>query len=365
MTKTATINQLSVSGFRSIKELDRLELKPLNLLLGPNGSGKSNLIEVFSLISQLGSGRLQRYVAEKGGAETLLHFGHQITPKIKIKVDFPPNTYTCVLAPDEEDNLYFETEEDTFHNPKIYQNPYGEGLGGGHRESHLNHEIWSTNVSRKIVERMRGWKIFHFHDTSPSAPLRKPSSVEDNLSLHENGANLASVLYRLRDSDRAKYSQLREIVKFAAPFLDDFVLKPQGSRDETISLRWKHVDSARTFGVGTLSDGTLRFIALATLLNQADQPDVIIMDEPELGLHPAAIGLLSEMMISTSKERQIIVATQSVTLVDQFSADSIIVADRENNASVFRRLEVDALSAWLEEYGVGELWLKNILGGRP
>jgi predicted ATPase len=366
MTRKGQITRLTVEGFRSIKAVRELEFGPLNLLIGANGAGKSNLIELFNLISVLTRGRLQRYVAEKGGAENLLHFGQRITPQIKIEVEFAPNSYSCVLAPDDEDALYFEAEECTFWGKKKdHPRPYSNNLGGGHRESHLSHEVWSTPVSRTVVEKMKAWTVFHFHDTSSSSPMRKPARLDDNLALHDDGGNLAAILYDLQESDRVRYQQIRDVVRFAAPFFDDFVLKPGKERNDMVALRWRHIDSQRVFGVNDLSDGTLRFITLAVLLNQGDPPDVMILDEPELGLHPAAIGLLADTMKSAATHQQIIVATQSVTLIDQFGAEEIVVAERDGNASQFRRLERNDLRDWLQDYGIGELWLKNVLGGRP
>ena len=134
---------------------------------------------------------------------------------------------------------------------------------------------------------------------------------------------------------------------------------------EKIRLEWEEHGSDTFFDTSALSDGTLRFICLATLLLQPNLPSVVLIDEPELGLHPAAIHVLAGMLQSASTRTQLLVATQSVTLVNQFELDEVWVVDRKEGESHFNHLKEADMSVWLEDYGLGELWEKNILGGRP
>lgn len=134
-----------------------------------------------------------------------------------------------------------------------------------------------------------------------------------------------------------------------------------------IALRWREAGHDEDFNCHQLSDGSLRFIALATLLLQPESnlPAIVIIDEPELGLHPYAITLLASMIHHASQYRQVIVATQSPALLDHFQPDDVIVVERPGRETEFKRLEPAALAEWLEEYTLSELWDKNVFGGRP
>ena len=117
----------------------------------------------------------------------------------------------------------------------------------------------------------------------------------------------------------------------------------------------------------TISDGTLRCIALFTALGQPVEslPAFLSIDEPELGLHPAALGILASLVRSTSTHAQILLATQSPALLDLFDPQDVVVAERAQGATTFRRLDPDQLAGWLEDYSLSELYDKNVLGGRP
>ena len=158
---------------------------------------------------------------------------------------------------------------------------------------------------------------------------------------------------------------IEETVKLIAPYFDRFVLEPDALNEERIRLEWMEVGSDKMFNANHLSDGTLRMICLTTLLLQPNPPDTIIIDEPELGLHPYAITVLASLMKSFATAKQLIVSTQSVTLINHFEADDIIVTDKKDGASVLRRLDERELEAWKDDYSLGEIWEKNIIGGRP
>jgi predicted ATPase len=157
-------------------------------------------------------------------------------------------------------------------------------------------------------------------------------------------------------------------VRLAAPFFDDFKLRPVPTNPELIQLEWSQTDSDYPFRASQLSDGTLRFICLATALLQPSPPPTMLFDEPELGLHPYALTLLATLFQQPSKGvggGQIIVSTQSASLLNEFAPEDVIVVERVEGQSTFRRLDPADLSEWLQEYALGELWQKNVLGGRP
>ncbi len=186
---------------------------------------------------------------------------------------------------------------------------------------------------------------------------------DDDDYLRFDAANIAPFLYDLKKKEQDVYQQIVDTIRLVAPFFDDFILKP--NENEKVRLRWKQKGSDYPLKPHHLSDGTLRFICLTTVLLQPRPPSTIIIDEPELGLHPYAIVILAELIQATSRKTQVIVSTQSPALVDCFEPEDIIVVNRKNGASVFERLNKHELSSWLEDYSLGDLWRKNIITGVP
>ncbi|HTW35410.1 MAG TPA: AAA family ATPase, partial [Rhizomicrobium sp.] len=182
-----------------------------------------------------------------------------------------------------------------------------------------------------------------------------------------DGSNLAAFLFMLRNAHPQSYALIRGAVQRVAPFFDDFILAPDPQNTETIRLAWKHKASDQYFGASALSDGSLRFIVLATLFLQPERfrPSVILVDEPELGLHPYAVTLLAAMVKQAAVETQVILSTQSGLLLDNFEPDDVLVAERMEGGTHLTRLEPPKLASWLEDYSLGQLWEKNELGGRP
>ena len=175
---------------------------------------------------------------------------------------------------------------------------------------------------------------------------------------------MAAFLYKIKDTNPKHFKIIEFTIRSVAPFFERFDLKPDSKNPEMIFLNWLEKGSDDYFNAHNFSDGTLRFIALSTLLLQPVLPKTIILDEPELGLHPFAIAKLAGMIKKASTNSQIILSTQSVNLVDHFSANDIIVVNREDNQTVFKRQSEESLKSWLEEYSIGELWEKNVIGGR-
>jgi predicted ATPase len=365
------LKRIHIEGFKSIKSLgdQGLELTRLNVVIGPNGAGKSNLIAAFKLLGLMLDGRLQEYVGKQGGAARVLHHGPKVSSKIKMQFDFDRNGYSFSLSPTVDDRFTFSSEQTHFQgdlNPEI-----ASSIGAGHSESKLPAVVkWrlpKKGIPAYVMEGISNWIVFHFHDTSDLAPPKQTQSTSDNRSLRADAGNLASFLFRLQSTDQKSYGRIVESIRQIAPFFDDFRLAPMATRPSDIKLEWRQKGSDAYFDGASLSDGTLRFICLATLLLQPRSlmPSLILIDEPELGLHPAALTHLAELIHAASKQQQILLATQSPTLLDHFQAKDIIVAEQHEGASVFKRLDIDALSSWIEEYALGELWLKNELGGRP
>lgn len=364
------LDQITIRGFKSIASLEGLRLGPINVLIGSNGSGKSNFVGVFSFLHAIREGRLRQYVTAAGGAEKVLHFSSKNTEKIYFQLSFQNrlNEYALTLAPTADDGLFPSEELVYYWQKDLYSEPYIESLSP--REQGREAGISSATlqkVPRWVRDRLGRWRVYHFHDTSASSPMRKTAAIHDNQVLRADGANLAAFLYLLREKQPSHYELILKTIRRAAPFLDDFQLEPLRRNPDDIKLEWRHKSSDQYFDASSLSDGTLRFIVLTTLFLQPVEyrPSVILVDEPELGLHPYAIGLLASLIRQASVDTQVIVSTQSPQLLDHFDPKEVLVADRINGRTEISHLDAEELAAWLEEYSLGQLWEKNELGGRP
>ncbi len=362
------LDSITIKGFKSIASIEGLELRPINVLIGANGSGKSNFIEVFSFLHAIRDGRLQDYVARAGGAERLLHFGSKVTQELALHVSFEggKNQYRIGLVPTATDQLAPRGEEVGFWAKPQFPRPFWESLGSLGSEAGISRTDL-RGTGRYVRSNLDRWRLYHFHDTSASSPMKKTTELNDNRYLRPDGSNLAAFLYYLRTKHEISYDLIRRTVQRVAPFFDDFLLEPQKLNPTKILLEWRHKGSDAYFDASSFSDGTLRFIALTTLLLQPRdyRPSVILVDEPELGLHPSAIAMLASLMKQAAHETQVIVSTQSALLLDHFKPEDVLVADRVEGGTQLRRLDPAELSNWLDRYSLGQLWEKNELGGRP
>lgn len=366
---TPALDYITIKGFKSIASVEKLVLSPINIIIGPNGSGKSNFIGVFSFLHAIREGRLNDYVRKANGAEQLLHFGSKMTGEIKIFVSFREevNQYELILKPTADDSLYPANELAYYWN-KRNPTPYHESLSA--RDNGKEAGISDPKVIKTagwVRTRLGSWRLYHVHDTSDSSPMRKTAQLNDNIFLRPDGSNLPAFLYLLQQKHQTSYSLIRHTVQRVAPFFDDFQLNPDPLNEDAIRLAWKHKNSDKYFGATSLSDGTLRFITLATLFLQPEKflPSVILVDEPELGLHPTAITMLASLVKQASVKTQVIFSTQSPFLLDHFQPEDVLVADRVDGATQFTRLDSANLTNWLDDYSLGQLWEKNELGGRP
>jgi len=371
-----TIKRLTIEGFKSIRKLEAFELRSLNVLIGANGAGKSNFVDFFRLLRELIDQRLQTFVNTTGGADAYLYLGPKVTSQIAAKLRFGNNGYEITFVPTSDNRLIFAEESVVFFGGQIVSESR-RSLGSGHAEAKLKDRKDEAGATAKhgvpyyVFKAVSSWVVYHFHDTSATAGVRRQGSINDNEVLRPSAENLAAFLYRISQTDPTCYAKIRDVVRLAAPFFNDFKLRPVPTNPELIQLEWLQKDSDYPFRASQLSDGTLRFICLATALLQPLLPPTVLFDEPELGLHPYALTLLANLFQQAAEQyrtyvsRQVIVSTQSAQLLNEFSPEDVIVVERTRGESVFRRLESPQLSDWLEEYTLGELWQKNVLGGGP
>lgn len=364
------LQEVTIRGYKSIA-FDTpvtLKLDDVNILLGANGSGKSNIISFFRMLSYMMSKSFGKYVETAGTSNALLHYGAKRTPTMSGELLFADakstDTYSFSLANAAPDRLIITEEHIAWHRQGEPQ-PYEITLEPNFKESALADS--DDIVAKSIYQMLASCKVYQFHDTSAEGPLRQSCPIETSNYLQSHGNNLPSFLLFLRDNYHESYKRITSYIRDVVPQFQDFYLEPSG---KTISLRW--MDTSATdyrFNAHQFSDGSIRFIALATLLLQPEgtMPRVIILDEPELGLHPYAITQLAEMIKDASIHAQIIIATQSKDLVDHFDIDNISIVEMNSDtlSTSATHLSEDEYHRWLEQYTVSELWDKNIIGGRP
>lgn len=348
---------IEIKGYKSIKDA-KIELRPINILIGANGSGKTNFLSFFEFLNNLYERKLTEYIALNGGEEKFLHHGSKMTEDIKCTLSFHnyTNGYFFWLEKGIE-NLIVKQES------LLYQNQ-PENITLFEREANIK---TSNNFRAKyILGYLEGLKKYHFHDTGKNSPFNKLSNIpNDTYFLYEKGDNIAAFLYQIQKEHPIVYNRIIKIIQSIAPYFSDFFFRP--NTEGYLRLQWQDKYSSNVYGATDLSDGTIRFIALTTLFLQPNLPQTLVIDEPELGLHPFAISKLAGMIKSiAAKGTQVIVATQSTDLLSYFEPDDIIAVDQHDGASVFNRLKQDELEVWLEDYSLGDLWKRNIITeGQP
>ena len=367
---SSKIERLTIKGFKSIREIVDFPLGDVNIVVGANGAGKSNFVQIFRMVRAMIRKDFQNFIASHGGAAAFLHNGLKETKAIKAEFNFGRNSYCFTLTPT-ADEAFAISEYRQFENHGWHC--FGLGL----KESRLTDEkddvspIFETTpgIGHYVYDAISKWVVYHFHDSSDSSPMRRSEIVEDCAYLREDAANIAPFIKSLREDGPEGVRSYREIVdavRLVMPFFDDFSLTPvKFGPAQKVKLTWKQKGTDYPFQPYHLSDGAIRFICLATALLQPKPPSTIIIDEPELGLHPQAIAILADLIKAAASRTQVIVATQSPLLVDQFAVRDIIVAKRRDGATVFERLDERDYSAWLDDFSLGELWTRNIIEGGP
>jgi predicted ATPase len=381
-----TIKRLTIEGFKSIRKLEDFELRPLNVLIGANGAGKSNFVEFFGRMRELAQQRLWEAIRTTGGVDAYLYLGPKVTKQIAGSIYFAGGYgYEFNMLPTLQGGFVFGDETIIFADETVgltnSATPNGPpartvSLGKGYLEAKLKdrykEDFGWNNSARKdvpawILNGLSNMTVYHFHDTSLTAGVRRQTAINQNGYFYPDGSNLAAFLYRILFENPASYERIRDVVRLAAPFFDDFQLRKNPLVHDMIQLEWRQKNSDYPLLSSQLSDGTLRFICLATALLQPSPPATMVFDEPELGLHPYALTLLASLfdVASSRTSQQVIVSTQSAQLVNEFEPEDVVVVERTEGESIFTRLDSKQLSGWLEDYSLGELWQKNVVGGGP
>jgi predicted ATPase len=373
----SSLDRITIEGFKSIRSLRDFKLDKLNLLVGANGAGKSNLVEFFRLLRAMSEEGLASFVVRHGKADTFLFSGPKATDAIDAHLAFEECEYRFTLRPTVTGELIVDSEaiRDSRDRVDIYTGTPGWlAMSSASTESGL--KSWKYRAmspddarygsERLVYESVSRWSPYHFNDTTHTAPMRRVQDLRDFRELRPDAGNIAAFLHHVRAADPIRYQDIRYHIQLVAPFFDDFLLEPEKSGpDEQIRLEWRQKGTSKPLQPHQFSDGIIRFICLATALLQPDPPPTIVIDEPELGLHPFALGVLASLLRQASAQTQIIVSTQSATLLDTFEPEEVIIVDRFEGASRFRRLQPEPLQAWLENYTLGQLWQKNVIEAGP
>jgi predicted ATPase len=369
MAIAVPLRQIKVSGLTSLRDAELDLSSPVTLLVGPNGAGKSNVVDAFEMLGRVVDQQLNDQLLRRGGFAAVLHRPNDpaLTPEaVEIEVWGQwqaeiSNGYRVRIEAAADDTAVVQ-ETTLFQNRSNHPERPKETNLGTARESRLKAYAADEAKAAYVLHVVTGCRVFHFDDTSADAPPKRRIDPADNITLAPDGHNIAAVLLRLRDEDRSRYQRIVRTVRTVAPYFEDFVLELEQS---SIRLRWRERGLDAVFSADNLSDGTLRFICLAVLLLQDSAPGTMVLDEPELGLHPFAIYQLAALLRRAAKDRRVVAATQSFTLLEQFGVEEIAIVERTTSGTRMQRPDPDKLRQWLSEYSVGELWEKNLLGGRP
>ncbi len=372
------LKRIEVEGFKSIGRRQFIEFGDVTVLLGANGAGKSNLVSFFKMLNYMTTEGLQQYIGRNGQASAILHFGPAKTKHIEFQIDFTENewedTYKASLAFGMPDSIFVSGEQVIAHQ-RGHHKPFNYYLpSNGRPESALREIISGNGTKARICQVIKNLlvkcRVFQFHDTSEASRLRNSCYIEDAEFLKHDAGNLPAFLYGMQKNNPKYYQRIVEHIKIMVPQFQDFRLSPNVLNKQNILLNWiGERGEEYLFGPHQLSDGSLRYMALTALLLQPKDtlPNVIILDEPELGLHPAAIASLAGMISVAKRNCQVVLATQSPELVNQFSVEDIVVVDYDKSvhSTSFVHLDAQKLNAWMEDYSIAELWNKNVIGGRP
>ena len=362
------IESIHIKGFRSLADVKLDNIPNPMVLLGGNGAGKSNVLRFFELLRETYQYRLSRFVAHGGGADDQLFGGEKETRQIHAAVRFHTglgiNDLSFMLSSDGRDRLDMENEE--FHfKPCDGRGAYDYGPGRAGPESgfcEVTHSPKGDPRAKAAIHFLRDCSTYQFNDTSRAAPIKKRWDVEDRHRLLEHGGNLGPILLRLREHHLSKYELIGRYIRLVLPEFGEFQLDEEYGK--TI-LGWRSKTTGQTLGAHLTSDGSLRCFCLLTLLNLPDEmlPRIVLLDEPELGLHPAAIAPISHMVKSLARRRQVIVATQSPHFVDAFGLEEMVVLELREGRTAATKTDPTRFGRLLKNYSTGELWWKGVLGG--
>jgi len=343
------LKKVTIRNFKSIKDAE-IDLQNINILIGANGAGKSNFIAFFDMVGALLNGDFAGFVQRQGGYEHLSYNGNETDQIIEGTLDFDDaDTFHFNVNP--TDNKFLIRDADYNYNSQWLKD----------YDASSKNTSECCQQSEYIKNCTRYFTAYHFNDSRSLSKMCSGCSVSDNEVLRRDGSNLAACLFRLQQERQRDFLYLESVIHSVVPDFKQFKFVENASDERTVSLKWEQTGTDTCFNGAYLSDGTLRFIALTTLLLQPIENATIIIDEPELGLHPNAINKLAAMVQRAALKNQVIVATQSVSLINRFQSEDIIFTDK-GNSTTLKRVANDDIKGWMADYSLGEIWEKGIIG---
>lgn len=369
------INKIRIQGWKSIKDTE-IELDNINILIGANGAGKSSFLSIFELLrvitnddQKTNDNNLKYYIEKNGGANAIVHYGTKTTSDVFINIQSGNKNYPFGLLSVNDDRLIVKSWQNSLSQYELEDRNTTYNKTNNIRETktllngNINNKYSDEENYQNAVSLLKNTIVYHFNDTGDTSPLKRTCDIDENRYLFPDGANLAAIIYKIKNEHPAEYRKIINAVKLILPTFKDFIFN---ITKDSVKLRWQDkYNLDYTFPLSALSDGTLRFIALSVLLNQPEPQKLIIIDEPELGLHPEAVTILSEMIKLASVKSQIIISTQSVDLINCFEPKDILITENKNGETQIKRQNPDELKEWLKDYTLGDIWLKNLIGGNP
>jgi predicted ATPase len=372
-------SRLEVRGYRQLRNVQLL-LNPFNVLIGANGIGKSSILEVMSLLAASADGRLDHTMSQVGGISSILTQDGSATG-IDLLLERPPapeRPLTYALRLLAQGTEYIISSESLSRDINIYVDGSGGQIRYLDKNKGLTAQNWDykpqetalSQVPKMFTEAEEfrhllasATEIYHTLDVSFRAPIRTTQSLRPADTPGKNGEALLSCLYALREDESDRYEAVMDALRVAFPTFEKLDLPTVATGQ--VTLCWKDRNFTNPLYPHELSEGTLRFLWLVTLLQSPGLPKVTLIDEPEVSLHPEMLQLLTELMREASSRTQLIVATHSDRFVRFLKPEELIVCDldEEGGTSVKRADELD-LDKWLADYALDELWSMGRLGGR-
>lgn len=382
-----SFERITIEGYRRLfnVQIDMRD-RPLTVMIGANGVGKTSLLEIFSLLAASANAQLANKISELGGLPDIVTRDRANSIAISLSMSVPGYapldyqlevalkgfTYEIALETLTQQNnrhaleplkyiesrgldvIYFNTEDRALLRPNWDHNPL---------ETSLAQVPKMYQEPEKLRKRLASCTFYGALNVAPKSPVRLPQSMRPASLPGANGEDLVSCLYYLRETDPERFEIIEDTLTAAFPDFERLGFPPVAAG--TITMTWKDKNFSKPIYMHQLSEGTLRFIWLITLLQSPGLTAVTLIDEPEVSLHPELLRLLADMMREASQKTQLIVATHSDRLIRFLKPEEVLVCDAEDGLTTMRWGDSFNLEHWLEEYSLDQVWAMNLMGGRP
>lgn len=360
-----SVNEVTIQGFRSLREVSKLKLTRLSVLAGLNGTGKSNVLRFFELLSEFQSRKTQHCLRQRTFENDKIFNRINDTVCLIQSIIFIKSAeghydYRFTLKQDHSNAP--QLLEEAYRHVDTLQSQTAEWKMPPVLASGSLPQECSDSAVRTIRHLFRHCFLYWFPGALDSATIYQRCDIQDCMRLRPNGSNLAAILYDLHENDYARYRLIGDQIRRVVPAFEEFVFEPAG---DTVGLCWKSRGIDKVFTSTHTSNSTLRLFCLVTLLNLPDDrlPALLLLDEPDSGLHPHAVRLIGSMIRRVSEKHQVILTTQSPCLVDCFDLESLLIADYRNGETILKNIDKAKYREWLDNgYRPSDIWLA-ISGG--